>query len=184
MEHIPYRIIRSKRKTTAIQITSSGEVIVRCPRHMSSRAIQALVDEKSKWILNHLQKFSSRPKDPPFSAEELKQLAEKARPLISQRAAYFAPLVGVSYGRITIRAQRTRWGSCSSQGNLNFNCLLVLAPPEVLDYVVVHELCHRKQLNHSPAFWNEVAKVLPNYQVHRNWLKTEGSALISRLPKT
>lgn len=180
---IPYRIIRSKRKTAAIQITSDGEVIVRCPKQMSSRAIQALVDEKSKWILGHLQKFSSKPKLPPFTPAELRELSAKAKHLVCQRVAHFAPLVGVSYSRITIRAQRTRWGSCSSMGNLNFNCLLALTPPEVLDYVVVHELCHRKQLNHSPAFWNEVANVLPNYQAHRNWLKTEGSALIARLPK-
>jgi len=183
MEHIPYRIIRSSRKTAAIQITADGEVIVRCPKSMSSRAVQSLIEEKSKWIATHLQHFASRPKRSPFSPVELRQLAEKAKPLIVQRAAHYAPIVGVSYGRITIRAQRTRWGSCSSKGNLNFNCLLALVPPEVLDYVVVHELCHRKHLNHSPAFWREVEAVLPDYEIHRKWLKTEGTALIARLPK-
>lgn len=183
MEHISYRIIRSCRKTAAIQISADGEVIVRCPKNMSKRAIQSLIDEKSKWILVHLQKFASTPKKSPFSPQELKQLAENTKPLIVQRVKYYAPMVGVSYGRITIRAQRTRWGSCSSQGNLNFNCLLALVPPEVLDYIVVHELCHRKQLNHSPAFWHEVESIMPDYRVHRNWLKTNGSALIARLPK-
>ncbi len=95
--------------------------------------------------------------------------------------AHFAPLVGVSYGRITIRNQRTRWGSCSGKGNLNFNCLLMLAPPEVLDYVVVHELCHRKEMNHSPRFWAEVARVLPDYQQRRRWLKEHGGALVQRM---
>ena len=90
--------------------------------------------------------------------------------------------MGVTYGRSTIRSQHTRWGSCSARGNLNFNCLLALTPPEVLDYVVVHELCHRKELNHSPAFWAEAERVLPDYKNRRNWLKENGTALIARLP--
>lgn len=95
------------------------------------------------------------------------------------RVEYFAKVIGVTYGKITIRNQKTRWGSCSSKGNLNFNCLLMLAPSEVLDYVVVHELCHRKQMNHSKAFWLEVEKVLPNYKEVRKWLKEEGSQMIT-----
>lgn len=87
---------------------------------------------------------------------------------------YFARQVGVDYGRITIRNQKTRWGSCSSKGNLNFNCLLMLAPAEILDYVVVHELCHRKEMNHSKAFWAEVEKVLPDYRESVKWLKEKG----------
>ncbi len=90
--------------------------------------------------------------------------------------------MGVSYGRITIRSQRTRWGSCSSKGNLNFNCLLLLCPEAVQDYVVVHELCHRKELNHSPKFWAEVERICPDYKTHRKWLKENGSSLIGRLP--
>ena len=89
-----------------------------------------------------------------------------------------AKIIGVDYGRITIRNQKTRWGSCSSKGNLNFNCLLMLTPPEVIDYVVVHELCHRKEMNHSKDFWREVEKVLPNYLDQVKWLKDEGSNVI------
>ena len=95
----------------------------------------------------------------------------------------YAPRIGVSYGRITIRSQRTRWGSCSAQGNLNFNCLLSLCPEEVRDYVVIHELCHRKEMNHSPKFWAEVEKVMPDYARHRKWLKENGGSLIARLPE-
>jgi predicted metal-dependent hydrolase len=87
----------------------------------------------------------------------------------------------VSYGRITIRNQKTRWGSCSGKGNLNFNCLLMLAPPEVLDYVVVHELCHRREMNHSPRFWALVEQVLPDWRQRRQWLKTHGDALMRRM---
>ena len=94
---------------------------------------------------------------------------------------HFAKVVGVTYGHITIRNQRTRWGSCSSKGNLNFNCLLMLAPQEVIDYVVVHELCHRKEMNHSKAFWAEVERVLPEYKKAVEWLKKEGPSIMRRM---
>lgn len=109
-------------------------------------------------------------------------MAQKAKQILPERIAYFASLLGVSYGRITIRAQRSRWGSCSAKGNLNFNCLLMLVPPEVRDYVVVHELCHRLELNHSPKFWAWVERVVPDYKLHRTWLRDNGSSLIGRLP--
>ena len=174
------RIVRSARKTIAIQITPNGEVIVRCPARMGMGDIQRFVESKRGWIESHLQKIG--PCLPAFTEEELAAMAKQVKGIIPERAAYFAPLVGVSYGRITIRNQRTRWGSCSSKGNLNFNCLLALAPPEVLDYVVVHELCHRKEMNHSPRFWAEVERILPDYQKSLKWLKENGTALIGRLP--
>lgn len=92
--------------------------------------------------------------------------------------------MGISFGRITIRSQHTRWGSCSADGNLSFNCLLMFAPESVQDYVVVHELCHRKHMNHSPAFWAEVEKVLPDYRLQKAWLKEQGTSLLARLPDT
>ena len=87
-----------------------------------------------------------------MSAEELEALADRACQVIPERVRYFAPKVGVDYGMITIRNQKTRWGSCSARGNLNFNCLLMLAPSEVIDYVVVHELCHRKETESFAPF--------------------------------
>ena len=78
------------------------------------------------------------------------------------------------YRKFFLTSAKTRWGSCSSKGNLNFNCLLMLAPAEILDYVVVHELCHRKEMNHSKAFWAEVEKVLPDYRESVKWLKEKG----------
>jgi predicted metal-dependent hydrolase len=92
--------------------------------------------------------------------------------------AYYAEKLGVSYGKITLRQQKTRWGSCAANGNLNFNWLLILAPPEVLDYVVVHELCHRREMNHSQAFWKEVEKILPDYRERQKWLKDNGWRLM------
>ena len=122
-----------------------------------------------------------RARQPALTEAEIKQLANKALEYIPARVAYFAPIVGVDYGRITIRNQRTRWGSCSSKGNLNFNCLLILTPPEVIDYVVVHELCHRREMNHSTRFWNEVEKVLPDYKVAKKWLKENGAGVMQRM---
>ena len=84
----------------------------------------------------------------------------------------------MTYGRITIRNQKTRWGSCSSKGNLNFNVALMLVPEEVMDYVVVHELTHRKEMNHSQSFWTEVERVCPEYRKYRAWLKKEGTAVL------
>lgn len=116
-----------------------------------------------------------------FTAEEISKLADKALNYIPGRVKYYADIIGVTYGKITIRNQKTRWGSCSSKGNLNFNCLLMLMPPEVIDYVVVHELCHRNQMNHSKAFWKEVEKILPNYKDSVGWLKKEGGGIIRRM---
>ena len=175
-----YTITRSNRKTIAIQIKPDGTVIVRCPKRMAMAEVRRFVYSKSTWIEKHLAKCSSQHQEK-FSEHELKALREQARVLVTQRVQHYAPLVGVSYNQITIRTQHTRWGSCSSKGNLNFNCLLALVPWEVLDYVVVHELCHRKEMNHSDRFWNEVARTIPDYKSRKQWLKDHGASLISRI---
>ena len=179
--NISYQIIRSNRKSMAIEIRG-GQVLVRCPRQMSDAQVRRFVESKSEWIEKQLREVASQPQLPPFTVAQIRELADRALAVIPARVAYFAPLVGVDYHRITIRNQRSRWGSCSSDGNLNLNCLLMLVPPEVLDYVVVHELCHRKQMNHSPDFWREVEKVMPHYRQCRDWLKKNGGSLIARLP--
>ncbi len=113
--------------------------------------------------------------------DEIHGLADQALQVIPERVKYYAPLVGVTYGKITIRNQKTRWGSCSANGNLNFNCLLMLAPPEVIDSVVVHELCHRKHMNHSREFYEEVRRVYPEYDRCHKWLKEHGSELMRKM---
>ena len=180
---IPYRLVCSARKTVAIQITPAGEVILRCPNRYPIREAEAFLESKRHWIEVHLEKIAEAEKLPPFSAEQLGELTCQAKQDLPQRVKYFAPLVGTTYSRITIRSQRSRWGSCSGKGNLNFNCLLMLCPEEVRDYVVIHELCHRIEGNHSPRFWAEVEKICPDYQRHRIWLKENGGKLIARLPK-
>ncbi len=178
---ITYSVIRSNRRTIAIQIGTDGKVYVRCPRRMPEEAIHAFVARKSQWIEKHVAKQTAALHLPAFSDAEMQCFVKQAKEIIPVRVAYFARLVGVSYGRITIRCQRTRWGSCSSKGSLNFNCLLMCTPPEVLDYVVVHELCHRREMNHSKRFWAEVARILPDYQTRQKWLKENGTALIARI---
>ena len=177
---VQYSIIRSDRKTIAIQIQPDGEIIVRAPKGMRMEEIRQFVESKASWINKHLSNRTDQNQQK-FTDRELKALREKARALVTDRVQYYAPLIGVTYNQIAIRVQHTRWGSCSSKGNLNFNCLLALVPIEVLDYVVVHELCHRKELNHSDRFWNEVANILPDYKCRKKWLKDNGSNLIARI---
>lgn len=179
-----YRIIRSNRKTIALQITSDGQLQIRCPNQMSVAAVQRFVDSKSRWVQQKLALIDTRPKLPVFTQAELHILTQQARAVISERVKHYAPSVAASYNRITIRSQRSRWGSCSSNGNLSFNCLLMLVPQEVLDYVVVHELCHLKELNHSKRFWAEVEGILPDYRLHKKWLKENSAMLLGRLEKT
>ena len=176
-----YQLIRSKRKTISLQITPQGELIVRCPERMKKADVEAFVKSKESWIRKHLPDPANRPQSA-FTMAQLEQLGREAVADLPGRVERLGKLVGADYGKITIRTQRTRWGSCSGKGNLNFNCLLMLMPEEVRDYVVVHELCHRKQMNHSAAFWVEVERVMPDYREHRKWLKDHGSALIARLP--
>lgn len=191
-------IIRSDRKTLAIQINPDLSVTVRAPIYTSQRDIERILKEKEGWIQKHIEQIreqEAKRKETQgeygkqgesiereyLSREEIQKLAEKALDYIPKRVSYFAKQIGVTYGRITIRNQKTRWGSCSSKGNLNFNCLLMLTPLEVIDYVVVHELCHRKEMNHSKAFWAEVEKVIPNYKAQVKWLKENGGLIIGRM---
>ena len=179
-------VIRSRRKTIALQIREDGSVLVRAPYWMTNTEISHFVKEKKDWIRRHLDKLEENVNNRPgisLSGEELRLLAEKAAEIIPGKVAFYAKKIGVTYGRITIRCQRTRWGSCSEKGNLNFNCLLMKVPEDVLDYVVVHELCHRLEMNHSPAFWKLVEGIFPDYKACRRWLNDHGNELIGRLPR-
>ena len=176
-------ILRSRRRSAAIQV-KDGRILLRVPRSYSHRQIRELVASHRRWLQNAWEREVRRREEagPPLSAEEQKALILRAKQVIPARVAYYAPLVGVTYGRIILRCQKTRWGSCSAKGNLNFNWLLLLAPEPVLDSVVVHELCHRKEMNHSRRFYAEVYRVFPEYARWDRWLKEHGGALLYRLP--
>ena len=179
------RLIRSSRRSLAAEIIPDGTVIIRAPQRMPEHEIRRFVQEKAADIERHVQRRKIQNQQlaalPPFTAADIRNMANRAAALIPQRTAYFAQKIGVTYGRITIRNQKTRWGSCTADGNLNFNCLLMAAPPEVLDSVVVHELCHRLHPNHSKAFYAEVYRVFPDYDRCNKWLKENGGMLIRRM---
>ena len=179
------QIIRSRRKTLSMEV-KNGAVIVRAPKWVSRGEIDRFIDSHQGWLKKAMVKEEQRQAElatvVKLTAEQLDQLAELAKVYIPRRVACFAPLVGVDYGKITIRRQRSRWGSCSAKGNLSFNCLLMLAPPEVIDSVVVHELCHRKVMDHSKRFYDILLRIMPDYQEHHKWLRQNGQRLIARLP--
>ncbi len=178
-------IIRSRRKTMTAETAPDGRVIVRAPMRLSEQEIIRFLSEKSSAIEKHVQRRladnDKLSETRPFTSEEIHRMAEEAMEIIPRRVEYFAKLMGVTYNRITIRNQKTRWGSCTVDGNLNFNCLLVAMPPEVLDSVVVHELCHRKHLDHSKEFYADVYRVFPDYDRCNKWLKENGRLLIRRM---
>ena len=177
------RLIRARRKTLSIRITQEGNLEIRAPLGMPKGEIEAFLKEKAQWIETHRAKVLAeyaQGQEAPLGEGEILTLAEQMRQRLPEKLNRHAASMGVTFGRVTIRCQQTRWGSCSSRGNLNFNCLLMLAPEEVLDYVVVHELAHRKQMNHSALFWQEVARECPNYKKSLRWLKDRGGALLSR----
>ena len=184
---IPYTLIRSKRKTLAIQIRPTGQVEVRAPARMPQAQIDAFVRQKTPWIQRHMERIGQAARDRaasvPFTDAEIRAMARHTAEILPPRVARFSALAGVSCGRITVRSQRTRWGSCSAKENLSFNCLLAQCPDFVVDYVAAHEVCHRLEMNHSPRFWAQVERILPDWQAGRAWLKQHGQALIARLPE-
>lgn len=179
-----YTIKRSNRKGIALELSPKG-LIVKAPYTATDAQIAEIVKSHAEWIEKHQTMIEEAQRNQPpvekLTMDEINALADEALKVIPKRVAYYAPLVGVTYGRITIRNQRSRWGSCSDKGNLNFNCLLMLAPPEVIDSVVVHEMCHRKEQNHSDKFYAEVLRVFPNYWDCHKWLKENGAQLMRRM---
>ncbi|MBQ3195516.1 MAG: M48 family metallopeptidase [Clostridia bacterium] len=177
MENLEYTIIKSDRKTLSLQI-KNGALVVRAPKRIKDKDIAAVVESRRAWIEKHL---SLCPKLPPFTEEEKAALIEQAKVYIPSRVQYYAGLMGCAYGKLSFKIMSSRWGSCSSKGNLSFNALLMLAPPQVLDSVVVHELCHLKQMNHSKQFYVEVLKYYPQYNIWHPWLKKNGGGLTARI---
>ena len=186
---IEYTFIKSKRRTIGITVKSDGSVIVRAPLNCTKRQAEAFVTENREWILKAQKKLAKQREAADledaggvaFTEADIAELKKQAKKVLPDMVAEVAKIIGVTYGNISIRAQKTRWGSCSSKGNLNFNCMLVLLPENVQRYVVVHELCHRKEMNHSAAFWREVNKYQPSYKEDRRQLREQGSFLLRRL---
>ena len=182
---LPYTLVRSSRKSCSISIDQNGQITVRVPTRTSEKEINHLLIEKRLWIITKYLEVLEHQKSRPVSdltevqrAALEKRYINAAKEYFPKRTAYFNQFTGGSYSRITIRDQKTRWGSCSAKGTLSFNWRLMLAPPTVLDYVIVHELCHLTYMNHSAAFWRKVESVYPDYRTARKWLKDHGHELI------
>jgi hypothetical protein len=155
--------------------------VLTVPARMSDREIAAVLDAHGEWIVR--ERRGQRPRlhlDATKISES--EARSAARELVTMVLDEEAPALGVEYRRIEIRGQRTRWGSCSSKGTLSFNWRLALAPFEVLDYIVVHELCHLREPNHSARFWRLVASRRPNWRKHDAWLVRHGAELLAFRP--
>ncbi len=180
------KIIKSSRKTLSIEIRRDGEIIVRAPYSVKNAYIEALLLSKREWIEKKLLalKLANDREEiaDQLTESEIKELAALAKETIPKKVAHYADVLGVKYGKITIRNQKTRWGSCSAKNNLNFNCLLMLCPDHVTDYVVVHELCHITHHDHSKAFWREVERVMPDYKEAKLFLRENGIDVMKRNP--
>ena len=182
-----YRFVRSSRKTLSVEIGPTG-LTVKAPYSASKRDVEAFLRKRPHWILAHydamqekMEKLSQQNGNSHLSESQKEALEKRyrnlARECITKRASYYAAQLGVTYSSIRIAEQKTRWGSCSSRGTLSFHWRLVLAPPAVMDYVVVHEVCHLIHMDHSPDFWAEVESLMPDYKVYKTWLKKNGLAL-------
>ena len=178
------KIIRTDRKTLAITI-KNGELIVRAPRGLSDARIRDFVSRHTAWIDKQMTAVKEKEQALegviPLTASDIKALRARAKTVFEQRVAYYASLLDVNYGKVSVRCQKTRWGSCNRAGDLSLNCMLLLAPSEVLDSVVAHELCHRKHMNHSKSFYEALYSVFPNYDECHRWLKENGDVLLKRV---
>ena len=172
---IPSTIIHSARRTLGHEVRD-GKVTVRVPDRLPEREAERFVAKHTEWIIKKLNEDKERQKmkaacQIPAPQELTQNQIEQMKLEFDTKTKKYAAQMNVTYGRITIRNQQTRWGSCSSKGNLNFNYRLFFLPEELRDYVIVHELAHRRQMNHSKLFWAEVEKILPDYKVRRQALK-------------
>ncbi|OPJ61312.1 M48 family metallopeptidase [Clostridium oryzae] len=228
---IYYKVIKSKRKTCAIQIDIKGNVVVKVPMQYNKIHIELFLQQNKSWLVGkiskveflnknyenrnytqgeeffylgnrlplHIEKIEGSSlalamKEDGFYAKlgesitvstrknHIKQALillykKAARRVLMQKTEYFSSIIGVNFNKIFIKEQKTLWGSCSYINNINYNWKIIMAPEKIVDYLVVHELCHIKFRNHSKEYWNEVGKYLPDYKHRRKWLKENGRML-------
>ena len=172
-DNMDYEVRYSKRKSVAIKI-ENGCVIVKAPMKMSKREIKAIVEKHTEWIAKALEREKrKREKYEILSDEQIKQLKKQARIDLGALCEHYAAIMKLSYNRITITSAKTRFGSCSSSKNISFSYLLMLYPEAAREYVVVHELAHLVEMNHSPRFYAIIERYLPDYKDRRKLLKTK-----------
>lgn len=167
---IEYELRRSRRRTLSIEISREAKLIVRAPLRMPISQIEGFITSHIGWI-EKKQGMATAKMRPESSDAEIAGFREKARTVLTEKAEYYASKMGVTYTHIGITGAKTRFGSCSKKGSINFSWRLMQYPEFTWDYVVVHELCHLKHFDHSKAFWQSVEKVLPDYKERKALLK-------------
>lgn len=171
---ITYTLKLSKQaRAIRLAIYHDGDFVVTSPQKISLRIVEEFIIKKSKWILEKIEHFIKNPRVVAMkhSPQEIQEYKKQAIMLVSLRLEYWNTFYNFTYKKITIKNTKSRWGSCSTQGNLNFNYKIVLLSQELSDYIIVHELCHLLEMNHSKSFWNLVAKTVPNHKELRKQLK-------------
>lgn len=172
MEQYAYTLIRSKRKTIALQVTPALEVLVRAPQRAPKRELDRFVAAHTDWIRRQMERQQQRALERPApTEEELRALKACARAELPPLVEHYARLMGLSPTGVKITSAKTRYGSCSARNSLCFSCLLMRAPRPAIEYVVVHELAHIPHKNHGPDFYALVERILPDYKVRRKLLK-------------
>lgn len=167
-----YQIIRSRRRTVALEITKDCRILIRAPLRMPRKEIDVFAAAHEHWTAEHLVRQQARlaAEPPPPTQEEITALKAKAREILPPKVAYYSQKMGLFPAGIKITAARTRYGSCSGQNRLCFSCFLMNSPEEAIDLVVVHELAHIRYQNHGPHFYALLGSVLPDYQARKKLL--------------
>lgn len=167
----PYELIRSRRRTLALEITPDCRVVVRAPAGASRQQVEAFVAAHASWIETHLARQRLRAQSPPPTAEEIQALKARARQVLPERVAHWSRITGLVPAGVKITAARKRYGSCSGKNSLCFSCFLLNSPPEAVDLVVVHELCHIREKNHGPRFYALLERFLPDWRQRKALLR-------------
>ena len=164
--------VRSRRIRLVVH-TEKG-LVVTIPKRISKLAAERFIEQKSEWVLKNLARFKNSIGNSikKLSKKEIEEYKKQAYTLAAARLAHFNAFYKFTYNKVSIKTQKTRWGSCSRKGNLNFNYKIALLPAHLADYIIVHELCHLAQMNHSPKFWRLVAQTIPDYLERRKALRT------------
>jgi len=171
---IGYNVRRSKRaRSLRLQVSCDAAVTAVAPWYFPLQAIENFVYRHADWILNKVAFFKSKPRRilPGGSHADYRLYKQEAADFISERLAYYSQFYGFIFRRFSVKKQKTRWGSCSRRGNLNFNYKIIKLPVRLADYIIVHELCHLREMNHSRRFWNLVERAVPDYRECRRELK-------------
>jgi len=165
-----FELIRSRRKTLSLEIKSDGSLLVRAPMFVPVREIKEIVEKKARWIINTQNKLTKREKPKFLSADEAKDLRKKAKANFFPRLCYLSEKFNLPFGKLTITSARTRFGSCSPMNNISLSYFLASYPQEAIDYVMLHELCHTKEHNHSQSFYRLLEKNMPDWKERKKLL--------------